>query len=110
MFDASFYQNVLPGWVRTQCEARPQQIPVVELRLADATTLDICHIVHLADRWLSVAYFRDSAVCADMDLAFIGYEMVTRVTLSLHDPKARRLGFSVAKSEEATAPGTPGRT
>ena len=101
MFEPSFYQTVLPDRVRQECGQRPDHVPVVEFRLAGGTTLDVCHIVHLADKWLAVAYFRDSSACQDMDIAFLGYEMVLRVMLSLHDPRARRLGFTLGQPAAA---------
>ena len=101
MFDANFYQTMLFQRVTTECKERPNQTPVVRLHLADGTTLDICHIVHLNEKWMAVAYFRDTTICQDMDIAFVGYEMVTRVTLSLHHPNDRRIGFNVERSKEA---------
>ena len=99
MFDPGFYQTVLPDRVKQQCAMQSGHVPVVEFRLADGTALDVCHIVHLADKWLAVAYFRDASACQEMDLAFFGYEMVARVTLSMHDPRSRRLGFEIGQPE-----------
>jgi hypothetical protein len=48
MFDAEFYQAMLPDAVTQQCQMKPGHVPVVELHLADGTTLDLCHIVSLA--------------------------------------------------------------
>ena len=102
MFLIDFYKAVLPDRVERECKQQPGRVPVVQFRLADGTTLDVCHIAHLADTWLGVAAYRDAATCEDMDFAFLPYEAVTRVTLSLHDPSARRLGFDTAKSARAT--------
>ena len=60
-------------------------------------TLDLCHISHLAERWFAVRYFREAETCDDMDVAFLPYELVVLVTLSLHQPNSRRIGFSVAE-------------
>ena len=99
MFGPEFYRTVLPDRIRQECAARPGQVPVVQLKLGDGAALDVCHIIHLADRWLAVAYFRDTERCEEMDIAFLAYEFVTRVTFSLHDPRARRLGFRIAEPE-----------
>lgn len=101
MLDATFFSTALRERVRAECERQPDQVPVVLLHLADGTAVDVCHILHLADGWLAVAYFRDSTACDEMDTAYIRYDLVTRVTLSLHQRKSRRLGFDVAKSQEA---------
>ena len=101
VFDARFYQTSLVGRVTQACEADPKQVPAVVLYLLDGSKLDICHIVWLDDTWLAVAYFRDAATCEDMDLAFLPYRLVTRVTVSLHHPETRKLGFDLARSKAA---------
>ena len=102
MFLIDFYKAVLPDRVERECKREPGRVPVVQFLLADGTTLDVCHIAHLADTWLGVAAYRDAAACEDMDFAFLPYEAVTRVTLSLHDSSARRIGFDTAKSVRST--------
>ena len=98
-FDARFYQNVLPDRVTKTCESNPQQVPAVTLCLSDGSRLDMCHVVSLDDTWLLVACFRDAATCDDMDLVFLPYGLVARVTVSLHHPQTRKLGFDAARSE-----------
>ncbi|MDO8533080.1 MAG: hypothetical protein Q7T26_13110 [Dehalococcoidia bacterium] len=93
MFDVSFYQTVLPERVTSECRIRPEDVPVVLLHLANGMTMDLCHIVHLADTWLAVRYFRDTKTCEEMDVAYVPYELVTLVTLSLHRPEDRPVGF-----------------
>lgn len=44
MFDQTFYATVLPDLVKAECAGQPGTVPVVELRLVDGTTLDVCHI------------------------------------------------------------------
>ena len=107
MFDANFYRSVLPWWIRTQCEGKPEGIPVVELRLADGAVLDLCHIVNLAEEWMAVSHFRDLGKCDDMDLAFVRYESVMRIDLSIHDPRSRRIGFDVTKVPLPGSPAAP---
>jgi hypothetical protein len=94
-FGPHFYLSVLPDRVISQCQGHPDNIPVVNLHLANGRTLDLCHIVHLADRWFAVQYFRDSESCEDMDVAFLPYDLVVLVTLSLHSADQRRIGFNI---------------
>src|SRR5574341_1750905 len=105
VFDAGFYRTVLPWWIRTQCEGKLRGVPVVELRLADGAVLDVCHLVNLADQWMAISHFRDAETCDDMDMAFIRYETVMRINVSMHDPKSRRIGFDVTKSPVTGIPG-----
>ena len=105
MFLIDFYKAALPDRIERECRRQPGRVPVVEFRLADGTTVDVCHIVHLADTWLGLAVYRDATTCEDMDIAFLPYEAVTRVILSLHDPSARRIGFDTGKQQTQTLAG-----
>ncbi len=98
MFDAHFYREVLPKRVTQECQLHPGEVPVVTLHLATGRVMDLCHIVHLADMWFAVQYFRETESCKDMDLAFLPYEVVTMVTVSIHHPESRRIGFSCSRS------------
>ena len=97
MFDAIFYKSVLPERVVQECKGNPALLPVVNLFLANGRVLDLCHIVHLAEAWLAVQYFRDTQTCQEMDLAFLPYELVTMVTVSMQHPDSRKTGFQQAK-------------
>ncbi|MBI2872554.1 MAG: hypothetical protein HYY00_05100 [Chloroflexi bacterium] len=96
-FDASFYRQVLPERVARECQGHPESVPVVNLHLANGRTLDLCHIIHLADTWFAVQYFRDTETCDDMDIAFLPYELVATVTVSLHHAGSRRIGFRLGE-------------
>ena len=97
VFDAAFYTTVFLDLVRKECRRQADKVPVVEFRLGDGGGLDVCHILQLSDRWLAVAFFRDPEACDDMDVAFLPYELVVRITVSLHNPQSRRLGFTVTE-------------
>lgn len=99
MFGADFYLKILPERVMAECHGRPGEVAVVHLHLGAESSLDLCHIVHLADSWLAVQHFQDVETCDDMDLAFLPYELVTMVTVSLHHPTSRRIGFSVGEQK-----------
>ena len=115
MFDAAFYQTVFPQLLQQECRRQSGKVPIVEFRLGDGTTLDICHVIQPTDRWMVVAFFRDPKTCEDMDLAFLPYEMVVRIGVSFHDPKLRRIGFTLPQPVSPTAPsgheiGIPGES
>jgi hypothetical protein len=103
MFDAKFYAQTLPDLVRSECRRQPDKTPVVELRLGDGSTLDVCHVAQLAERWLAVTFFRDVENCDDMDVSFLPYELVARITVSLHLKQSRKLGFSIEDTVKSTA-------
>jgi hypothetical protein len=105
VFDAQFYRTALAEYVtQQQCRIPSGHVPVLQLSLADGGTLDICHIIALADTWLSVAYFRDPFQDDETDTAFLPYGLVQRILLSAHSPSVRRIGFDITRSAKALAP------
>jgi len=114
MFDVGFYTSVFPDLVQKECRRQADKVPVVEFHLGDGTTLDICHILQLSDRWMTVAFFRDLNTCEDMDIGFLPFELVVRITVSFHNAKSRRLGFTLTEpsapaAQEAKPPGPAGK-
>lgn len=102
MFDANFFRMVLPESVRQACQGQPEHVPVVELHLPDSLTLDVCHIETLASTWLAVAYYRNPNENSDVETAFLPYPLVQWVTISVHPPHARHIGFDIARSVAAS--------
>jgi hypothetical protein len=106
MFDRQFFATVLPDHVRSTVAANPGMVPVIELVLGDRTVLDLCHIVRLHDAWLAVAYFCQDDAYDDVDIAFVPYQTVVRVNLTLRDASERRIGFSTGVESEPQPPAT----
>lgn len=92
-FDATFFSQFLGERARAFCAKQPDSTPVVLLHLADGAVLDLCHIDQLFADWMAVSVYRDPKTCDRMDLAFVPYAWVTRVTLSLPSVHERRIGF-----------------
>lgn len=93
-FDARFFETVFADRVRSVCAAR-SGTPVVFLKLADDTTLDVCHIELLTPRWMLAAVFLDDLTCENMDSVFVPYETILRVTVSTRNVSDRRMGFQL---------------
>lgn len=94
-FGLRFFRTVLKDRVREHFGARPENVPVVQLRLADGTTYDVCQIEAVERRWLAIEAYRDPETCEDTDLVFIPYETVTRVMVSDRPQRERPIGFRV---------------
>jgi hypothetical protein len=107
MFDRQFFGSVLQEHVRAEIAANPGKAPVVELHLMGGATLDLCHVVRLADAWVAVAYFCREDVFDDVDIAFLPYGTITRVTLTMRSKEERRIGFSTAQPPIETPSGSP---
>lgn len=92
MFDSEFYASALPEMVLRECSRQAGCTPVVQLHLLDSTVLEVCDVLELGPAWLSIAYHR-AGTCTGADFVFLPYASVTRASVSLHAPQARRLGF-----------------
>ena len=94
-FGPQFFQQVLPDRVRAACDGHPEHVPVVEFHLADGTTLDVCHVPAIEPVWFAAEVFRDRETCEDMDMVFVPYSVVIRVTVSLRHRSQRPAGFEL---------------
>jgi hypothetical protein len=93
MFDAGFFQDVLPDHIAAVARGHGDRVPVVHLHLADGTVLDLCHVIAVSSDWVAAAYFREPASCDDVEVAFLHPAMITRVTISLPGRSSRSIGF-----------------
>lgn len=94
-FGPSFFLTVLGDRVREQCDRNPESVPVVGLHLADGVILDLCHVAGVGPQWLGARFYRDRETCTDMDVAFVPYGLITRITVSMWHRSQRPLGFDV---------------
>lgn len=100
-FGLPFFCSVLRGRLERHCAGAGPEVPQVLLHLAGGSVLDLCHIVELAPRWIAAATFRDARSCEQMDLEFVPYELIVRVTLSSRPAEEHRLGFDAERSAAA---------
>lgn len=104
MFDRQFFGAILPEHVRTMASAEPERAPVVQLALAGGLTLDLCHIVRLADGWVAVAHYCREGEWEEHEVAFIPYGTIARVTLAMRSREEREIGFRVDEQPIETPP------
>ena len=102
-FGPEFFTTVLAERVRAECQGRTEQVPVVELHLATGYTVDLCHVPSVGPQWLAAYAYRDRETCEDMDLQFIAYGLITRVTISLWHRSQRPIGFQLEPESRAGA-------
>lgn len=98
-FGPSFFAAVLSDRIREVCDGHPDPVPVVELYLADGCVLDLCHIAGFEQLWAAVAVYRDPDSCEEMELAFVPYAMITRVSVSVRHKNERPAGFALPANE-----------
>ncbi|MCC6238087.1 MAG: hypothetical protein IT299_11020 [Dehalococcoidia bacterium] len=61
----------------------------------DGTTLDLCHIPGIEARWVAAEVYRDRETCDEMDLMFVPYGLITRITVSMWHRNQRPIGFNL---------------
>ena len=93
MFERAFFDSALPEQIRALAADNPAQTPVLHLHVSGGTVYDVCHLIALAESWLSLAFFREPDTCDDVEVAFIPYNQIIRVTVSLPDAGERPIGF-----------------
>ena len=101
VFGLPFFGTMLTSRFETYCSGAGPEVPQVLLHLAGGAVLDVCHVVELTPRWIAMAVFRDDRTCEQMDLDFVPYELILRVTLSSRPAEERPLGFNVRRSQAA---------
>lgn len=105
-FGPSFFLGQLGRFVRDRCPDPTENLPMVEVRLVDGETLDVCHIIGVSPRWVMFAV-RDAASHRDeMALKLVPYETIQRVGISTRRTEGSSIGFSQAHPPEIIAPET----
>lgn len=104
-FDGPFFANFLGNRARSLCEGKPDRTPVVLLHLADGAVLDLCHIEQLFPEWVAASVYFDPRSCERMDVVFVPYSLISRVTIALPPAAERRIGFHTESSPEPSTNG-----
>ena len=60
--------------------------------------MDLCHIERLFADWLAGMVYHDPKTCDRMELVFVPYTLITRVTISLPSVHERQIGFQTKTS------------
>lgn len=94
-FGPSFFLGQLGRFVRDHCPSPEEHLPMVEIRLADGQTLDLCHIVGVSPRWVMLAV-RDAAARQqqEMTIELVPFEMVHGVRIRARHAEGGTVGFA----------------
>ena len=80
-FGPSFFLAQLGRFVRDRCPDPKENLPVVQVHLADGESLDVCHIIGVSPRWVMLAV-RDTLSHRDgMGIELVPYEFIRRVCI-----------------------------
>ena len=103
-FGPSFFLGHLGRFVRDHCPDAGENLPVVQVRLADGETLDVCHIIGVSPRWVVLA-IHDAANHRDgMAVELVPFEIIRRVRIATRRAENTSIGFSQLQPAEIIAP------
>lgn len=99
-FGPSFFLGHLGRFVRDRCPDSKENLPVVQVRLADGETLDLCHIIGVSPRWVMLAV-RDALSRGDgMAVELVPYECIRGVCIRTRHAESASIGFTQVRSPE----------
>lgn len=96
-FGPPFFLTRLAALVRESCPSRTENLPSVLLHLVDGESIDVCHVIGLAESWVAVAAHDPGApspgTTPGMRTVLVPYETILRVSLRLQAADGSRIGF-----------------
>ncbi|MBI4486270.1 MAG: hypothetical protein HY655_09690 [Acidobacteria bacterium] len=93
-FGPSFFLRDLGRYVRDRCPDAKENLPLVEMWLANGETLDVCHIIGVTPQWVMLAV-RDSANHQDgMAVELVPYPMIRHARIATRRPGGSSIGFA----------------
>ena len=102
----SFFLGQLGGLVRDRCPDPSENVPLVQIRLADGDTLEVCHIIGASPRWVMLAVADPASHHDGMAIELVPYELIWRVSICARRTQAGSIGFSQLRAPEIIAPET----
>jgi hypothetical protein len=93
-FGPSFFLGHLGRFVRNHCPDPQEHLPLVQIRLADGQTFDLCHIVGVSPRWVMLAVRDAAAHPTDMAIEIVPFQMIQGVRIRTRHAEGASAGFS----------------
>lgn len=99
-FGPTFFLTQLRGFVRERCPEETEAWPTVELRLRFSESVEICHVIGVAPRYVALAVYEDSQSGdhPSMRTELLPYEQIERVTVRAMKQMRPGFGFNVART------------
>ena len=93
-FGPSFFLGHLGRFVRDHCPDPEENLPTVQIRLADGTTLDLCHTIGVSPHWVVFAV-RDAATRHEgMAIEIVPFELIRSVAIRTRHGEGGAVGFA----------------
>jgi hypothetical protein len=105
-FGPSFFIGHLGRFVRDRCPDPTENLPMVEVRVVDGETLNVCHIIGVSPRWVMLAVRDPTGHRDEMAVKLVPYETIQRIGISTRRADGSSIGFSQPHPPEIIAPET----
>ena len=102
-FGPSFFLVHLGRFVRNHCPDPNENLPVVQIRLADGETLELCHIIGVSPHWVMLAVHDSASPQDGMAVELVPFEVVRGVSIRTRRTQGSSVGFAQARSPEIIA-------
>jgi hypothetical protein len=97
-FGPSFFLGHLGRFVRDHCPDPEEHLPMVQIRLADGQTLDLCHIIGVSPRWVMLAVRDAASRQDDMTIDLVPFEMIQGVRIRTRHGGGASVGFAQSRA------------
>jgi len=105
-FGPSFFLGHLGRFVRDRCPDAAEQLPLVQVHLADGVALDVCHIIGVSPHWVMLAVRDGTGHRDEMAVELVPYPIIRRVGIASKRNEASSIGFSQAHPPAVIEPET----
>ena len=102
-FGPSFFLGHLARFVRDHCPDPKENLPVVQLRLTDGETLNVCHIIGVSPRWVVLAVHDRASHPASMAIEVVPFECIQGVSIRTRRAEGASVGFVQSRVPEIIA-------
>ena len=92
-FGPSFFLGHLGRFVRDHCPDPKENLPTVQIRLADGTALDLCHIIGISPHWVVFAVRDTAGRHEGMVIEIVPFDLIRRVSIQTRHAEGGAVGF-----------------
>ena len=102
-FGPSFFLGHLGRFVRDRCPDQQENLPLVQVRLVDGDTLEVCHIIGVSPRWVMLAVSDAASHHDSMAIELVPYELIRRVCIRTRRGEGTSIGFAQVRPPDIVA-------
>ena len=92
-FGPDFFLTYLRRFVRERCPESAEDLPTVQIVLANGESLDLCHVVGVSERWALLAVWDADCDAGTMAMEIVPYGLIGRVSIRSRHRASGAIGF-----------------